>query len=365
MLQNGPETYFPTIISEIKGFAIFIMDVDGIISTWNIGCELMKGYKAEEAIGQNYNVLFPQFLKDEGLPEREIKIARETGRYETENWRRMKTGQLFWAHVVLTRITDEEGNLVGYVKITQDQSEKKKFQDQLHSKIEDFKRLNAELNNFVFTASHDLKAPINNIEGLALLLKEELKTEAASNEYLNNIVDLMQKSVLKFKSLITDMAIPAVSETENYTYQSFKDITDEIKSLLVNDIENTQVIFHEDYSEAPFIRYPKKHIRSILHNLITNAIKYRSPLRKPEITIKTINSANGFTLVEVSDNGIGIKEEDKNKDFSMYHRLEEGKNEEGTGVGLGLVAKIVDQSYGRIEIDSTVNEGSTFKVYVK
>jgi len=364
MTQNWPETYFPNIISEIKGFAIFILDVNGIISTWNIGCELMKGYKAKEAIGQNYNILFPGFLRDEGLPEREIEIARETGRYETENWRRTKTGDLFWAHVVLTRITDDEGNLAGYVKITQDQSEKKKFHDQLNSKIEDFKKINADLNNFVFTASHDLKAPINNIEGLASLLREELKNSTAANQYVDDIINLMQQSILKFKSIITDMAKSAVEETENYSYLSFKDVIDEIKSLLVHDIESTQVVFTEDYSEAPFIRYPKKHIRSILQNLITNSIKYRSPVRKPEIKIKTTKT-DGYTLLLVSDNGLGIKEEDKDKVFSMYRRLEEGKNEEGSGVGLGLVAKIVDGNYGKIEIDSKVNEGSTFRIYLK
>jgi hypothetical protein len=324
----------------------------------------MKGYKAAEAIGQNYSILFPDFLREKGMPEREIETARETGRYETENWRRTKAGELFWAYVVLTRINDEEGNLIGYVKITQDQSEKKKFHDQLMSKIEDSKRINSDLNNFVFAASHDLKAPINNIEALALLLKEELEKEDTSAEYRNNIIALMEKSVLKFKSMITDMATTAVEETESYSYQSFKEIIDEIKILLVHDIKNAQVVFHEDYSEAPFVRYPKKHIRSILHNLITNAIKYRSPQRQPEISIKTTKTG-GFTLLQVADNGMGIKEEDKNKVFAMYHRLEEGKNEEGTGVGLGLVAKIVDGNYGRIEIESEVNEGSTFKVYLK
>lgn len=364
MINHPLETYFPKVISELKGFAIFILDENGTILTWNIGCELMKGYKAEEAIGQNLRILFPDFLREKGMPENEINIARETGRYETENWRRMKSGELFWAHVVLTRITDDEENIVGYIKITQDQSEKKKFQDMLSSKIEDFKRINSDLNSFVATASHDLKAPINNIEGLASLLKEELENEDADKEYRNNIILLMQKSVLKFKSIITDMATPAVEAIQDYSYQSFKDITDDIKSLLVNDIENAQVVFYEDYSEAPFIRYPKKHIRSILHNLISNSIKYRSPVRKPEISIKTTRS-EGFTLLEVTDNGLGIKESDKSRVFSMYQRLEEGKNVEGTGVGLALVAKIVDCNYGRIVIESKVNEGSTFKIYLK
>ncbi len=78
------ETYFPKIVSEVKGFAFFMTDENGTILTWNIGCEMMKGYKPEEAIGQNYRILFPDFLKEEGMPEREIHTAKEQGRYETE-----------------------------------------------------------------------------------------------------------------------------------------------------------------------------------------------------------------------------------------------------------------------------------------
>lgn len=363
MIDKPLESYFPKIVEEVKGFAIFMMDKNGIISTWNIGCELMKGYKPEEIIGVNYEILFPGFLREAGMPEREIRIAYESGRYEAEDWRRTKTGELFWAHVVLTKITDDEGNLVGYVKITQDQSEKKKFEDQLHSKIEDFKKINAELSNFANTASHDLKAPINNIEGLALLLRAALEGKPENKE-LHHIADLMYQSALKFKTVITEMARSAKEETENYTYHSFQDIVDEIKDLLVQDIRRNEAVFHEDFSEAPFIRYPKKHIRSILQNLITNAIKYRSPQRKPEISIKTSRTDN-FTLLEVSDNGLGIKEEDKQRIFAMHQRADIDESIEGTGVGLGLVAKIVDGNQGKIELESQVGKGSTFKVFLK
>ncbi|MCC9168404.1 sensor histidine kinase [Pontibacter harenae] len=340
-----------------------MLDKDGVILTWNPGCELMKGYKAEEVIGQNYSMLFPSFLRDKHLPEKEIAIAKENGRYETENWRRPKSGELFWAFVVLTKITDDSGKFVGFVKITQDQSEKKKLHDQLQSKIEDFKRMNTDLNNFAYTASHDLKAPINNIEGLSLLLKSELENRV-NNDGISKIVELMHQSALKFKVVITDMARAAQEESEHYTYQSFKDVVDDIKLLLSNDIKTVQAVFHEDYAEAPFVRYPTKHIRSILQNLITNAIKYKSPKRKPEITIKT-TLTEGYTLLEVADNGMGIEEEDKKRIFSMYQRVDNDTVVEGTGVGLGLVAKLVEGNHGKIEVESKVGKGSKFKIFLR
>lgn len=95
MTNPALESYFPDIVAGIKGFAIFMIDSNAIIQTWNVGCELMKGYKAEEAIGQNFNILFPDFLRDRQMPENEVQLAKETRRYETENWRRKKDGDLF------------------------------------------------------------------------------------------------------------------------------------------------------------------------------------------------------------------------------------------------------------------------------
>src|SRR3954453_6631978 len=103
------ESYFPKIVAEVKGFAIFMIDSNAIIRTWNKGCELMKGYSAEEAIGQPFRMLFPDFLQEQKQPEKEVQFAKERGRYESENWRRKKNGDLFWACVVLTRINDEQG----------------------------------------------------------------------------------------------------------------------------------------------------------------------------------------------------------------------------------------------------------------
>jgi signal transduction histidine kinase len=108
--------------------------------------------------------------------------------------------------------------------------------------------------------------------------------------------------------------------------------------------------------------FPRKNIRSILQNLISNAIKYRSPDRDPIIKIRT-EKINDYILLQISDNGMGIKEEDKFKVLEMYHRLH--GNIEGTGVGLGIVGKIVNNNGGKIEIESELGKGSTFRIYLK
>lgn len=357
------ELYYPKVISEIKGFAIFMLDKEGIISTWNRGCELMKGFSSEEAVGKGFEILFPDFLRDQDQPEKELDEAKSKGRYETEDWRRKKNGELFWAYVVLTKITDEDGKHIGFAKITQDLSEKKRLEDDLKIKNYDLITINKDLDNFVHTASHDLKAPINNIGGLATALNKELRKKVKDESTMFTIIDLIIKSVTKFKQIISEMASTKKEKSEQFIYQSFKEITQDIKDNLHQEIEGSNAIIIEDFSQAPTVRFPRKNIRSILHNLISNSIKYRSPERVPRIFIRTMYE-EAFTVLEISDNGRGIKDLDRKKVFTMYERLEE-QNVEGTGVGLAIVSKIVDDSGGKIELDSKYGEWTQFRVYIK
>lgn len=370
-IKTHPEVYFPKVISEIRGFAIFMIDSKGTITSWNKGCEGLKEYTSEEVIGKNYEILFPDFLREKGLPQEELDGAFKNGRYETENWRRKKSGELFWALVVLTKVVDDDGNFVGFIKITQDQSEKKKLEEENRKKIEDLKKINTDLDTFVYTASHDLKAPLNNIEGLVTSLQDEMGDEVKLKLGIKKIMDMIKTSTNKFRSIITDMAVSARIDMENKKYpdQSFIEILEEIKSSLFDEIKRSGAKFYEDVAKAPTIKYSRKNIRSILYNLISNAIKYRHKDRAPEITIRT-SKEDGYILLEISDNGIGIKEEDKQKVFSMYQRLATNGHEskldiEGTGVGMAIVAKIVETNGGKIEIQSQPGQGSVFRVYLR
>lgn len=95
--NKTPEDYFAKVVSELKGFAIFMMNTEGIIIFWNLGCEMINGYKPEEAIGNHFEILFHDFLRSANFPQQELEHAYINGRYESENWRRQKNGNLFWA----------------------------------------------------------------------------------------------------------------------------------------------------------------------------------------------------------------------------------------------------------------------------
>jgi PAS domain S-box-containing protein len=226
----------------------------------------------------------------------------------------------------------------------------------------DLHKMNKNLDTFVYSASHDLKAPINNIEGLV----DHLENSIDCDDDCQELISMIKTSINKFKTILEDLsAIGRVQEEakENIGFIEFKEMLEEVKFNLQETIEASHARIIDNFSKAPSIKISRNNLRSVLHNLVSNAIKYRSPDRIPEIRVSTSRANKKYILLKVSDNGLGIKEEDKDKVFSMYKRL--NKNVEGTGVGMAIVSRIIDNSGGKIEVESEVGKGSTFKVYFK
>ncbi|CAN5406460.1 hypothetical protein BH23BAC1_BH23BAC1_29660 [soil metagenome] len=372
-MKIKPESYFPDIISNIKGFAFFLMDQEGIITSWNIGCEQMKGFTPEDAIGTHYEILFPDFLRDKKMPQKELDEAYKNGRYDTENWRIKKDGEMFWAYVVLTKVIDDDGAFIGYVKITQDHSEKKRFEDELNKKKEDLEKtiveleetkekIDKDLDGFVYMASHDLRSPISNMEGLLNVL---VNHDCYKDKTARPLFDMLEKSVGKLKKTIRELS--EISKIQASVQDDVQDIalTELIEEVTfsINDlISDSKATIEVDIASCPVIRFSTKNLRSIIYNLLSNAIKYCSPERKPEILIKTAKT-DGYYVLIVKDNGLGIIREKQDKIFSMFRRFHD--HVQGTGIGLYMVKRIVDNAAGKIEVESEPGKGSTFKIYLK
>lgn len=151
------------------------------------------------------------------MPERERQLAKEAGRYESENWRRKKNGELFWAFVVLTRVLDEEGNHIGFIKVTQDQTDKKKYLEELNNKIEETRNINSKLDNinnellksnnrleeFAYASSHDLQAPLRKVRFFVERLQKELWEQL--NDHHQELFGRISKSTERMERLIEDL----------------------------------------------------------------------------------------------------------------------------------------------------------------
>ncbi len=231
---------------------------------------------------------------------------------------------------------------------------------ELAQKNNDLIKLNKEMDNFVYSTSHDLKSPINNISGLVNILKMEIPQGNASvDELLHRIESSSSRAIDAIHNLtgILKVHTEPYDDLENIHIQTLVEEIMEENSILVKE---SNVIIRYELNESN-IFFSKTALKSILYNLITNAIKYKSPDRQPEIAIRSFPLANKMIELHVADNGLGIDlDAYGDKIFCLFKRFHD--NIEGSGVGLYSVKKIIENKGGSIAIDSKVNVGSTFKM---
>jgi PAS domain S-box-containing protein len=225
-------------------------------------------------------------------------------------------------------------------------------------------RVNADLDNFVYTASHDLKAPILNVEGLLKALERQLAGEIREKEIVGQLYEMLYASVARFRKTINDLTEVArigKESQEDIAIIPLADVLTEVQQDLQSQIREAGALI-EASLPCPSVRFSRKNLKSILYNLVSNAVKYRSPDRPPHVRL-SCRTQEGYYVLTVADNGLGMDMSQEDKIFALFKRLH--AHVEGTGIGLYIVKKIVENAGGRIEVESQVGVGSTFRVYLK
>ncbi|MFL5731171.1 MAG: ATP-binding protein [Cytophagaceae bacterium] len=355
--------FFKILMANSQISGILIMDKQGTILGTNIGMQQSYGYTSDELVGKNFSLLYRHEDRAMNLPAREITTVLQKGSSKDENYCVHKDGSHIWTLGESVFTKNEKGEIY-IIKFVFDINQQKLLEEHLIDSNNKLNKSNKDLETFVYTASHDLKAPIANIEALVETLHRELTQDCKNIDEVNEVLNMLQVSTERFRTTINDLAIIGKEQEEEDGLSDvlLSEIVEDVKTHLHSQISESETIFAEDFSKAERIHFSKKNLRSILFNLISNAIKYRHPERKPFIKTST-EISEGFVLLKVCDNGMGIKEEDKAKIFSMYKRI--NNDVEGTGVGMSIVARIVNNHGGRIEVDSKLGEGSTFNIYIK
>lgn len=252
--------------------------------------------------------------------------------------------------------------------ITEEKRWKKEIEENnriLQEKNQELIRINNDLDNFIYTASHDLKAPVSNIEGLIYTLKDSLKEKIETDQEVDDLLSMVDTSVARFQKTIRDLT--DISKTQRNLEEStsrfvIKHIVEDVMSSIEKMItdSNADIILNIDPSLE--LNYSLINFKSIVTNLLTNAIKYSSPDRKPEINVSA-GIEQDYMFLRVQDNGLGIKEGHKEKIFEMFKRMHD--HVEGSGIGLYIVKRIVENSGGKIEVESEENKGTIFTIYLK
>lgn len=336
--------------------AILIMDPTGIILDANFGFKKCFGYSRDMLVGQNFSVLFIEEDLKKKLPERELASVMTRGSHNDENYLKQADGSATWVLGESIYSKDDKGKEF-ILKVVQDINEEKVLENELKGINEEQERIILDQEMFVHTASHDLQAPINNIEGLV----REIKENRAEDPSL--FLSLMEKSIQRFRNKIKELSDIGREQEEARNQAEEVDIRQIYEDVLLDledEIKNSGAEITADFSAVTKIPGTRRKLRSILQNILSNAVKYRDVGRKLQVGIRT-DKAGDYILLQISDNGIGIEEEQKDKVFRMYGRLHDDRK--GTGVGMAIVKRIVDNMGGKIQLDSKVGEGSTFKVY--
>ncbi len=233
--------------------------------------------------------------------------------------------------------------------------------DRLNDKRE-IEKINSEHETFIYSVSHDFKGPLANMLSLIELMKLAINKD--DREQIPVYIELVEESARFLKSMInelTDITRIGTTTDDQPTTVNIEHLIGEVKFALKNQIYQSHAKI-TTHILAPELRFSRKNLRSIMYNLISNAIKYSAPDTTPEIFIKT-EETDEYTILSVKDNGVGIREEKQLEIFSKFTRLQ--TNIEGTGIGLFIINKMVSNHGGKIEVQSAVNNGSTFTIYLK
>ena len=354
------------LIQSVRDYAIFMLDPTGIVVSWNEGAERIKGYTAEEIIGQSFERFYPQEKIDERFPQLELELAARDGRFEDEGWRLRKDGTRIWANVVITALRDPTTReLIGFAKVTRDLTERKIAQERA---IEDARRIaeveaaNRAKADFLAAMSHELRTPLNAISGYVELLESGLR--GPINETQAEDLRRIKRSGQHLLSIINDLLNFSRLEagTVNYDITTFAvaQALDEVR-VMVEPLAGAKGI-ELRWPEAPrglAIRADIAKVEQVLVNLIGNAIKFT-----PEGGVVAIAKevADDEIAITVTDTGIGIPGDQLEAIFEPFVQVGRtlSSNHEGAGLGLAISRDLARAMGGDLNATSVEGVGSTF-----
>ncbi|GEP52687.1 chemotaxis protein CheR [Flavobacterium noncentrifugens] len=258
-----------------------------------------------------------------------------------------------WYQIMIMPYIEASHRNKGAIITFNDISELKETQSELKNKNRSLMRINADLDHFIHATSHDLLAPLGNIEA-SIALMNELNIEDSN---LSEFLLIINSSIQTFRSLITDIATIAKVESDLVPTEAIdvSEIINNIEWSLKDKIASSGAEIVRKF-DIPEIQFSKKNLRSILYNLIANAIKFRSD-KSPKIIVSTFSKEESC-IITIEDNGKGIPPKEIDKIFEMYGRLHQ--DIEGSGIGLYLAKKIINAAGGSILVESTHGKGTKF-----
>jgi PAS domain S-box-containing protein len=377
----NPDLVYTLVAENVRDYAIFLLDPNGIIRCWGEGARLMKWWTREQAEGSHLRFLYPDGGAEDGVAEDHLRQAAECGEYTGEGHRVRSDSSLFWAYVTLTALRDPDGRLVGFSKVTRDFTARRAVEAAIRVRAHappDAQRLLDEANRqklLVASISHEVRAPLNALLGYVSLLEAEVggperrqlhlsRVKQNAEHLLAIISDILDFSRAQSGSLAMTAAVHRLRTAVQDAIGSVEATATARGVSLVNAVSGAA-------GDLPYLG-DEGRVRQILVNLVSNAIKFTDA--GGQITVsggtgETVQSAElsgsgPWIYIRVEDTGRGIPADRIATIFEPFEQSQTEDQQRGTGLGLSISRQLARLMGGDITVRSQVGSGSTFTLWL-
>ena len=351
------EERFRLLVEHVVDYAIYMLDPEGMITSWNAGAERITGYMRDEVRGRHFSCFYTDEDIEAGRPWEELATARREGRAEDESWRVRKDGRRFWARVVVTAVHDAEGRLRGFAKVTQDLSERRHLQD--------LEKAARNVNEFIATLAHELRNPLAPIRN-AVEVMAKLAPGDPAHAALRDTIDRQSGQMAR---IVDDMIdISRITRGGLSMSRAPVDLTEALRRALETAaplVEAGQHRLEVDLAPEPLmVEGDVYRLTQLIANLLNNAARYTPPGGSIWVSARR---EDGAALVQVRDNGRGIEPDMLERIFDMFvqGRSPIERVGSGLGVGLALARRIAELHHGSLCAHSGgENRGAQFTLRI-
>ncbi|HWO17590.1 MAG TPA: ATP-binding protein [Kofleriaceae bacterium] len=351
---------FRLLVQSVKDYAIFMLDPDGCVATWNPGAERLKGYTADEVIGRHFSVFYPEADVRAGKCELELEVAAREGRFEDEGWRIRKDGSRFWANVVISAIHDSAGALVGFSKVTRDLTERKRAEEERAARLA-AEQANRTKDEFLAVLGHELRNPLAPVVTALQLIKQRGDTTFARE---HQVIERQVEHLTHLVDDLLDVSRIAHGKIElRKRLIDLRDALDKAIEVVTPQLETRGHHLEVDTPPAPLgVLGDEARLIQVLVNLLGNAAKHTPPGGHIAVIARP---AGARVSVEVRDDGAGIDPALLPRVFDLFVQGYQDRARAAGGLGLGLtiVRSLVQLHGGEVEVHSGgPGQGASFTV---
>lgn len=352
--------FYSQIFDSLKDYAIFTLDEDFIINSWNVASQKIFGYVPEEVIGKHFDIIFTDEDKKSGIPQNEIKKALKEERAEDIRWHICKDRTTFYANGLVFPLK-KDGKKIGYVKILRDLTEKKKADDLLEAKMNELEELNKHKESVMSILSHDLRTPLAGIIGFSDYVDSHFDKMKLSDvkDMLILINKLTKEEMAMLNYLVEWASIKSAADVFSPKKINLVKYIDKVFRTLNETASLKSIVLHHEVDVNSSVFADGKMLVSIIQNIVSNAIKNSNSGGKITITSEIQNDK---LILRIKDEGIGMSKEILDKLFTPHLKKHSTikKVNDGAGIGLILVKGFLKRNQGEIWVESVEGEGSSF-----